>query len=478
MQDGLQKSIMRLARDPKAHGFELGMLQTLRAVEKALQTQYEYGLGNQMRMLPVFRLGAGGMRNPLPKQATPDTLSKAVDSFLADMTTARATLDAAESTGVQPFELTLQDIWFDINANGARDRGEDAITILGPMVLGRRNFRSFTKSEAGKEPLTIRFDQADHAWLLAYTHMLSGFGNFYRAFDPAPVLRDLKAQRATLANAPEIPNFYDPAEVENEIAALEAEQAKVKAQLDSIRKKRAPLDDTVRTLRSEQRKSTDEARKAELQVLIDQLTQEIQPLKDQYRQLSQDSMLTRNELRAAQGKRSPKPGMIQQMAEGSRAEIDLIYVIIKALAQQPDPARIQAAHGNWMAMITQNRKFWALLAEETDNDHEWIPNPQQVSALPITIPPRVATGWQNILADAEAVLEGKLLLPHPLLPTGYGINLRAYVNDPGPLVLVDWIHGVGAYPYVARGPLITAQSWQAFRRLAGGNAGGLALFFN
>lgn len=54
----------------------------------------------------------------------------------------------------------------------------------------------------------------------------------------------------------------------------------------------------------------------------------------------------------------------------------------------------------------------------------------------MTIPPHVIEGWQNILKDVEAVVEGKLLIPHPLLPEGYGIGLPSYVDNPAPLDLV------------------------------------------
>ena len=129
-------------------------------------------------------------------------------------------------------------------------------------------------------------------------------------------------------------------------------------------------------------------------------------------------------------------------------------------------------------MIAQNKVFWAALAQETDNDREWIPNPQQTSALPLRVDGDMAAGWQAILKDAEDLLEGRLLLPHPLLPSDIGINLKAFAEDPAPLDLLNWVHGIGAYPYAAKGPLITRQRWLAFQRLTRGNAAGFALFFN
>ncbi|MGB7269034.1 MAG: hypothetical protein WBC90_05885, partial [Albidovulum sp.] len=191
---GLQMRIDALLPDAGQHGFELGLLTVLRGVEKSLQSRYEVGLGDEMRVLPLFRLGTGEMPNPAAEPAGPDALSKIVLVFLDDLAQSQAYL----SDGPQPFELVLQSVWFDVNANDAYDQGEDAVTMLAPIVLGRRALREMEQAKTLKTPITIRFDEADHAWLSAYTHMLSGFGNLFLAFDPTDVLRDLAAGREAL----------------------------------------------------------------------------------------------------------------------------------------------------------------------------------------------------------------------------------------------------------------------------------------
>ena len=484
-QDGLAQTITQLSADPAGHEFELGMLQTLRAVEKTLQTRYEYNLNLDQIGLPILRLDTGGNVNPSAKPSTPDTLSTIIDTFTTDMVQARATLEHAEAAGITTFDLTLQDLWFDINGNGTREETESVITALGPVVLGPQAYHDFTQSDTASAPLTVRFDAADHAWLMAYTHMLSGFGNLFMAFDPAPVLQDLADQRATLANAPEIPNHYDLDALAQEIARLDAMNKEMNEQVKELDTQIRDLYDEQNNIHEQLTQTEDESLKAELQAQIDRTIQDLNPLQSQQRELRQASRLIRNDLAAAHAKMPYDPNDPEQLANVNRAltqaygqTIDLVYITVTALAQQPDPARISAAHDDWRAMIRHNRTFWARLAEETDNDREWIPSPSQTSALPVTVPENVATGWQNILADAESVLDGKLLIPHPLLPAGYGISLPAYVNDPSPLDLIGWIHGIGAYRYAARGPLITGQSWQAFQRLTEGNGGGFALFLN
>lgn len=477
-RDGLEKTIAQLSQDRAENGFEIGMLQVLRAVEKTLQTRYDYGLGGSISNLPLLRLDIGDMTNPQPIPSTPGTFSDLVDGFVNDMGAARTTLEQAETDGIAPFDMVLQDIWFDINANGTREAAESAFATLGPIVLGRRAYGNLTGSDAANPPLSIRFDVADHAWLLAYTHMLSGFGNLYMAFDPEPVLRDLANKRAALATAPEIPNIYDPETIKTQIMALKAEAAGIKSQHVAIVAQITPLSDRRNAIYAKLSDSPDDAQKAKLAAELEQLYSELDPLEQKEQQLWRSSRLIRNEINATKAKLATAPGRLRLMGAQFRPSIDVVYVAITALAQAPDPARIRAAHADWRAMIAQNRSFWDLLALETDNEREWIPNATQTSALPLTLPPRLAESWQKILDDIEAVLDGKLLISHPLLPDGYGISIPAYVADPSALNLINWLHGIGAYRYAARGPRLSAQSWQAFQRLAAGNAGGFALLFN
>ncbi|MEM8693980.1 MAG: hypothetical protein AAGG57_19180 [Pseudomonadota bacterium] len=80
--------------------------------------------------------------------------------------------------------------------------------------------------------------------------------------------------------------------------------------------------------------------------------------------------------------------------------------------------------------------------------------------------------------DASDLIEGHLLIPHPLLLDGYGIDLSVYFEAPSSLDLVDWVHEKVAYPYAAKGPLISAGSWRNFRNMTTGNTVGFVLFFN
>lgn len=472
---GLEGQIAALKAAGDTNLFELGAFETLRAVEKTLQARYEYGLGDSAMNLPLFRLSTGGAPNPFAKPATPDRLATIIKTFLDDMDAARATLASAQEGGVTPFTLVLDDLWFDANKNSRRDRGEGVVDTLAPVLLGRRAAREMAKS--GPAPMEVRFDAADHAWLVAYSHMLSGVGNGFLAFDPAPVLTEMAEKRKILDAAPRLPEYYDQAEVQADIAALTAEQERVKQAIDALRAEMRPKNQALQDLRNERRKPENRDRRAEIDAQIKAQTAAMSDDRARNRELSRARASLRRELRAAQGKLTNAGGNRNSVAE-FRPAFDAIYVALAALKQEPDAARIKAMMTHWRATIAENKRFWTLVAQETDNDREWIPNARQTPALPVEIDPQLGESWQAVLQDAEALLTGRLLIPHPLLPKGYGISLVHYEQYPTPLDLIGLIHGVGMYEHAAQGPRISAQNWQRFNRMTNGRAGMFTLFFN
>jgi hypothetical protein len=473
-------SLQERLANPPANAFEHGTLQVLRAVETSLQSRYEYGLGDSFSRTPVIRLPLPGGPNPSPKQAAPDTLSHIIDTLLSDLNAARATLATASP---EPFNMPLADIWLDSNMNGTQDRGESVVELLGESLMGRRAMRVFSSDNVVFNPPTIRFDEADHAWLTAYTHMISGALNTYRAYDPAPVMADLAEARAALQNVPELPEYYD----------LDA----IRAKLETLRPQYKEAQDKAAETSSEQRAAFDalnqlreDIKKVEASDAADKdarllmLTEE-QSLLEKTRDIALEKFRVANTLQNTL--RAEIRSLEQQLPETRRrgfdpgefsTQIDTVYILLTALAQQPDPARIKTAVAHWRHMIAQNRIFWAQVEEETDNENEWIPNSRQTSALPFEVTPDMVETWQTILAEGEALLDGTLLVPHPLLPEGHGLSLKLFIEDPSPLELVGTVHGRSLYRYVVKGPTMSGINWSRFARLTGGNAGGFALWFN
>ncbi len=158
--------------------------------------------------------------------------------------------------------------------------------------------------------------------------------------------------------------------------------------------------------------------------------------------------------------------------------LDAFAMLEGAVNQPPDIARAKAAKDHFLAMITENRRFWSLVAEESDNDREWVPNDRQTSALGLTLPPGTGDTWLGVLADGEALLQGRLLIPYWRGPDGQGINLGQMFDEPAPISITGWAQGWAAVPYLEQGPTISATSFRQFEALVGGNAGLMMVFLN
>ncbi len=158
--------------------------------------------------------------------------------------------------------------------------------------------------------------------------------------------------------------------------------------------------------------------------------------------------------------------------------IDAIWVMLTALDQEPDAARLSAARTHFLSMITDNRTFWTAVETESDNTAEWLPNDNQTSALGLTLPPGTGTTWLAVLADGEALLNGDKLIPYWRLGDGAGVNLSRMFTEPAPVDVKDWIQGTGALPYLEQGETITPENWQQFQAMMGGDAMLLSLWLN
>ncbi|MFE3836852.1 hypothetical protein [Pseudogemmobacter sonorensis] len=157
--------------------FALAGLRFLSGVESALQLRWQTGAAADWSELPILRLPIPA--NPAPRALEGADIERLLSGLGADMEAARVALEAL---GERDFalEIALSDLWFDIDMNGIRDPGESVGEVAG-LTLGGGRMVDVT------DPV-IRFDTADAAWLLAYTHFLSGFSELALAYDPAPAV--------------------------------------------------------------------------------------------------------------------------------------------------------------------------------------------------------------------------------------------------------------------------------------------------
>lgn len=367
---GLSATESRLAALPAPTNedlFALAGLRFLGGIEQALQLRWKTGVKADWSELPILRLPIPENPNAIPFQAADFTAL--IRNLDADMDASRAAL---AQLGDKPFalEVRMTDLWFDINANGTREPGEDLAAVTGMALGGGRGM-----GVAVADPV-ITFDTADAAWLAAYTHFLSGVASTALAYDPEPAIQRV---------------------------------------LDSSKA-----------------------------------------------------------LYALWGTTPPRNAMDMMFGR----QVDRAAMVLLALATTPDKALAQKAYDHFLSMIAENRRFWSLVALETDDTGEWIPNDGQTSGLGLRMPPGTGDRWRAVLADAEKVLKGELLIPHWRFGAEAGINLKKAFENPPPVDLVTWIQGEGLLPYAEKGPQMSMQSWRDFEDILQGDAMLFAVFLN
>lgn len=164
--------------------------------------------------------------------------------------------------------------------------------------------------------------------------------------------------------------------------------------------------------------------------------------------------------------------------------IDQAAAVLLVMDGKPDAARTRQALAHFAGMIAHNRKFWPEMMAETDNDHEWLPNPQQTSPFGIAITPEVAQSWQAVLVDIEDLLEGRTLIPYWRAPpsadgiTGVGVNLKKMLTDPGDMNIVLLLQGAAVAPYLEKGKLAQMAAWDQFTAMTRGDGLLMALILN
>ena len=183
------------------------------------------------------------------------------------------------------------------------------------------------------------------------------------------------------------------------------------------------------------------------------------------------------------------PDMFLGSGESGPDSIDIFAAVLAMLQQTPDTPRMRAAHEHFLAAIADNRRFWAAVDLETDDDAEWLPNDRQKSALGIELPMGTGAAWMDILTDAEDILRGNKLVPFwrfegpefdgaDPTPAKGGINVGKMFTDPRPIDLAGWIQGWAAVPYIEKGPLFSWQSWSTLQNLLGGRGMLMVLYLN
>jgi len=173
---------------------------------------------------------------------------------------------------------------------------------------------------------------------------------------------------------------------------------------------------------------------------------------------------------------APRDGIASGLPD-STALADMIALIHTVDWPVVEPERMRGARAHLKAMIGLSRKSWALILAETGDDREWIPNPRQTHvAIGARVRQDQIDAWMAALDEAEAILDGRLLVPHWRFTRG--IDLKAFFESPRTFDLVMFLTGSGAVPYLTDGPVSSHERWTKITRAFEDNFFGYALWFN
>jgi hypothetical protein len=144
-----------------------------------------------------------------------------------------------------------------------------------------------------------------------------------------------------------------------------------------------------------------------------------------------------------------------------------------------EPARMRSALEHLEAMVALSREAWKSYLAETDDDHEWIPNPKQDTVMPGgKVTGEMVKGWLDFLDEAEAILAGKKLVPYWRAAENKGVNLRRVFTEPRDMDVILWIQGTAAMTYLEDGPVTQPEVWTRLWRVFRGEFIGFAIWFN
>src|SRR5262249_193239 len=100
-----------------------------------------------------------------------------------------------------------------------------------------------------------------------------------------------------------------------------------------------------------------------------------------------------------------------------------------------EPARLGQFRHHLLKVVDLNRETWKHILAETDDDHEWLPNPRQTGVLGLPVREGMIDAWLAMMAELEARLDGertvtRLPIDEPFVKQGKGLNLKTLFEDP------------------------------------------------
>jgi hypothetical protein len=141
-------------------------------------------------------------------------------------------------------------------------------------------------------------------------------------------------------------------------------------------------------------------------------------------------------------------------------------------------ARLTGLLARGLSIIDLNRKTWAAVRAESDDDREWLPSPRQKSGVMtgLDVTDERIDAWLAMLTDTEAVLKGDRLAGHWRFQQGY--RLPRVLAEIERFDLVLWITGQAALPWLEDGQVDIGKAFSGANAIFDGNLLAYAFWFN
>jgi hypothetical protein len=100
-----------------------------------------------------------------------------------------------------------------------------------------------------------------------------------------------------------------------------------------------------------------------------------------------------------------------------------------------EPVRWGHFRQHMLKVCELNRETWSFIRSETDNDHEWLPNPKQTGVLRMPVTDEMIDAWLEMMAEFESLYDGKKAFPKEIVQfispqTNRGLNFKAFLDNP------------------------------------------------
>ncbi|HEV7275340.1 MAG TPA: hypothetical protein VGN80_03545 [Devosiaceae bacterium] len=169
-------------------------------------------------------------------------------------------------------------------------------------------------------------------------------------------------------------------------------------------------------------------------------------------------------------------GQLMMDPESDGAIADLIAAVHTFSWPVSEPDRLRRVRERMQAVTALSRQNWKAILAETDDHLELLPAPHQTPLLGAPVTEEMVAAWMEALDTTDSILAGELLLPHWRFERG--IDLAAYFEGAERTDLVMLLTGHDALPFLADGPIASAESFAAANRVFGDRLPNYALWFN